>query len=279
MKQFNAYDFYNLAATLHPLANLQYGAKLKDVFYDLYVVKLWLAPLKRGEPVPLTVSWPALEKLVMSIEAIVPADRDQIKTLDMESEVESGILYRIKSATSEFETILSAELLSMNTYYVSQQGIYNTSDLVSRAELALGASLDIISEAAKKDFSQAGRCLAFELSTAAAFHSTRAVEAVLRQYHRLAKSIPDTERSPDMSNCIDQLRAAGENPKVMDVLDHIRDLHRNTYAHPEAFATMDEALGLFDISKSAINAMAKRMTELSPSLSLPFPEPAGVPGT
>lgn len=45
----------------------------------------------------------------------------------------------------------------------------------------------------------------------------------------------------------------------MDILDHIRDLHRNTLMHPQAFLQMTEALRLFDIAKSAISAMAERM--------------------
>ena len=49
----------------------------------------------------------------------------------------------------------------------------------------------------------------------------------------------------------------------MEVLDHIRDLHRNTVMHPEAFLTMTEAQRLFDIAKSAISAMGDRINVLA----------------
>jgi hypothetical protein len=62
-----------------------------------------------------------------------------------------------------------------------QKGIYNTADLIARAELALGDSLAVIDDGTQKDFSQPGPCLAFDLPTAAAFHFTRAVESVLRK--------------------------------------------------------------------------------------------------
>lgn len=56
-----------------------------------------------------------------------------------------------------------------------------------------------------------------------------------------------------------KLRAAGEDPKLIDILDHIRDLHRNTLMHPEAFLKMTEALRLFDIAKSEISAMGDKI--------------------
>src|SRR5206468_496698 len=115
---------------------------------------------------------------------------------------------------------------------------------------------------AKKDFREAGKCLAFELPTAAGYHTMRATEAVLREYWLLVRKPISGTRPPDMAPCINELRADGENPKLMDILDHIRDLHRNTLMHPEAFLTMKEALRLFDIAKSAISAMGDRIGEL-----------------
>ncbi len=65
-----------------------------------------------------------------------------------------------------------------------------------------------------------------------------------------------------MAQCINELRASGEDEKLMDILDHVRDLHRNALMHPEVFLEMPEALRLFDISKSAISAVAERVCEL-----------------
>jgi hypothetical protein len=266
MDQFNVYDFYLMATQIHPLSELQYGVKVKDVVYKINTAKGWLSWLIQGKPIPLVFCKPSANEVWGALEAVIPSGEDKWKALDLEAEVEPYQVYRINSAITKFETVISAELQSLSTYYVSQQGIYNTTDLIDRAELALGNPKNTeqtIGEAAKKDFNQAGRCLAFELPTASAFHCTRSVEATLRKYHRLVKNLPDNEKSPDMAVCINELRSAGEDTKVMDVLDHIRDLHRNTVMHPEAFLSLSEALRLFDISKSAINAMADRIGELS----------------
>lgn len=45
--------------------------------------------------------------------------------------------------------------------------------------------------------------------------------------------------------------------KILNILDQIRDLHRNPLAH-EVFLEMDEAVELFDTAKSAITAMARK---------------------
>lgn len=90
----------------------------------------------------------------------------------------------------------------------------------------------------------------------------RSTEAVLRKYHGLAMNLAPTDESPEMAQCINELRKKKEDPKLLDILDHIRDLHRNTVMHPEAFLSMEEALRLFDISKSAINAMADKISAI-----------------
>jgi len=55
-------------------------------------------------------------------------------------------------------------------------------------------------------------------------------------------------------------------------LQQIKDLHRNPLAHPEETLTLEEAVGLFGIVQSAINAMLKEIPD-------PPPVPLiGVPG-
>jgi len=264
VKQFNPYDFYTYATAIHPLTELNASpTPLKDILWTLYSAKMQVRAILNGA-VPLPVSTGAASALFWAIDAIVP---DDFSKVDMERQI-TYELFQIKQAATSFETVFSAELQNANTYSVLQKGIYSTADLIQRAENALGEALTTISDDAKRDFSAAGRCLAFELPTASAFHTMRSTEAVLRQYHRLILKLPTTTKSPEMAQCVNELRAKGEEPKLMDILDHIRDLHRNTIMHPEAFLTMPEALRLFDIAKSAINAMAERVQAFPAATSL-----------
>jgi hypothetical protein len=96
---------------------------------------------------------------------------------------------------------------------------------------------------------------------------------VLRQYYELVMK-RKSERV-EWGTCTQELKKAGANPKVVQVLDQIRDIHRNPLMHPEDFLTMKEAVGLFDIAKSAIGRLAEEIVALTPKPQAhPEPEPA-----
>lgn len=259
MQRLNGFGFYELGMSLQPLERLEDSSLYKDVFYQLHSARTSINTLLNN--LPVKVCRTAAQELIDSITDVVPLEwKDAVAH---ESETTLGYKsYWIRKHKEEFEHVLSAELNSLDTYMITQQGIYNTADLVDRAEMAFSKRVSSsISKEAKDDFQQGGRCLAFDLPTASGFHTMRATEAVLREYHALAVG-PKTGRPPEMAQCINELRKANEDPKILNILDSIRDLHRNPQMHPEVFLSMEEALRLFDISKSAINAMADRIIEL-----------------
>lgn len=177
---------------------------------------------------------------------------------DPEQEVSEWEMRNISTKLGELETALSLELQRHQTYIVSQVGGYSMPLLIAKAEVnILEDALAIIGDQARKDFREAGRCLAFEVPTASGFHAMRATEHVLRQYYTLFMKKP-ADRI-DWIVCTQELQKAGANAKVIQVLDQIRDLHRNPLMHPQEFLSMKEAIGLFDIAKSAIASLAEEI--------------------
>ncbi len=73
--------------------------------------------------------------------------------------------------------------------------------------------------------------------------------------------IPAPQKSMELPE-VKVFKKAGADPKVIQVLDQIRDLHRNPLMHPQEFLSMKEAVGLFDIAKSAIASLAEEIEEL-----------------
>jgi len=139
--------------------------------------------------------------------------------------------------------------------------------LIEKADLALEEDVrKIVSAESLEDFKQAGRCLAFDLPTAAGFHAMRATEDVLRKYHQLV--VKPNKPVHEMAACINELRKAGADAKTLGILDQIRDLHRNTVMHPEAFLTSSEGIRLFDIAKSAISAMADQIAAVPAPIAM-----------
>lgn len=263
MQRVNQHEFYEFGAVLHPLKEMQQSAKISEAMWPCHRAKMWLQYFLENRVVPLVVCRPSGLRLITAIGGIIPQDFPSTMPSDIDKEVEYHALF-IADRAKEFETVLAAELQALDTYFISQKGIYSTPDLIDRADMALDGSVRaIISAEASGDFRQAGRCLAFDLPTAAGFHAMRATENVLRQYHRAVVKPASVTITPDMATCINELRKAGADAKTLAILDQIRDLHRNTIMHPEAFLTPSEGLRLFDIAKSAISAMADQVSLVS----------------
>jgi hypothetical protein len=271
MIKLNTYSIYDLAVRVHPLTTFTHteGMTLADIFWQLIEARNSLQWFSSGS----SFFSPSLKRAAgallrsihdMGIPAKLPWEGEGGEALDLKQKLEPWNISALGQSAKDFETVLANELPGLDIYHVSSIGIYSTPALIENAELAILEGLSekcrgVVTESTKRDFNQAGRCLAFELATAAGFHTMRSVEAVLRDYWILVKKPASGTKPPEMAQCINELRSSGEDPKLMDILDHIRDLHRNTLMHPEAFLQMTEALRLFDISKSAISAMAERM--------------------
>jgi hypothetical protein len=183
MRRLNDYMFYELGTKLEPISFLRSETKYGSVWFQLDDARDALQSFLKN--LPLEICRTSALKLIAAITEVVPEDFSEASKKSSDAVISYHDFY-IRSAKDEFQTVLSAELSSLDTYYLTQQGIYKTSDLVDKAEMAFGdGTRKVIGDDAKKDFRQGGRCLAFELPTASGFHTIRAVEAVLRKYHRL----------------------------------------------------------------------------------------------
>lgn len=270
MRQFNPYTFYDAANALHPLEGLQQGAKLKDSYYMLFMAKAISTQLWNGDILPLVISKPAALKLWQALECVLPSDQAKIQTMDMESEIDYVSAWKIRTALKELETVLSAELQSMNTYFISQTLAYNTADLISSAENMLPEIIRrVIEPTAIADIQQAGRCIAFDLPTGAGFHIMRATESVIRQYHQLVVKLKPKSRN--WGKYIEALKKHKADPKIVVVLDQLREMHRNPIMHPEVVLTSDEATTLIGIAQSVIVAMGIDMIRRQSPVTLPAP--------
>jgi hypothetical protein len=103
---------------------------------------------------------------------------------DNEFVLSEAQVWNFNNAWGVFESALELDLGRAPIFFVKSKGIYSTAALIANAENALVAEvIAAISEHAKRDLNEAGRCLAFELPTASGYHGLRAVEKVLREYY------------------------------------------------------------------------------------------------
>ena len=75
------------------------------------------------------------------------------------------------------------EASNLQAYIISEKRL-PTEKLLSNISGLFGTSVFFaLPELCKYDFTQAGKCIAFELPTSAAFHTLRGTEGVLRSYY------------------------------------------------------------------------------------------------
>lgn len=252
MQRINQFNCYQFGTFLHPLSELQEKRKLRDILFSLFAASTWLEYFLNDRVVPLVVSKAAGWKLYYAIKKILPQNIDQ----PADKELEFSDIYPIISAVKEFETVFSAELQTHDTYFVSPKGIYSTPDLIERAEKMFPEKiLKMIPNQVIVDIRQAGKCLAFDCPTAVGFHLLRAVEAIIVEYYTEVIGKAPKKKERNWWAYIKILRDNNADPKVLAVLDQIRDIHRNPIMHPETVLNIEEATTLLGISQSAIVAM------------------------
>lgn len=263
MKQVNIYNFYQFGAILHPITELKAGKPFKEYFYALFMGRAWLESFVNGNLLPMTICNRSAQKVISGIDFLLPQGKDEKPRLGMDEEVNYGHLYTIIDGMKEFETVFGAELQNLATYFVSKKGIYETNDLIQNADEWFPASIrGRFTGQVIHDLKEAGKCLAFDLSTAAGFHIARAVEGVLLEYLKVLCSeqlecLKESDRN--LGRYIKLARENDGNLKVCSSLDQFRELHRNPLIHPETILTIEEALTLHGIAQSAIMSIIIEM--------------------
>lgn len=177
------------------------------------------------------------------------------KTAEPEETLNSWLLAEVREAAKEFETVLRNECQMMDTYFISKKGTYSTKDLVENAHHQIPEpSRSALPVQSRVDFDQAGKCLAFDVHTAAAFHLLRGTEVVIREYYELM--VPGPKRANHkMRNWgvyIKLISDHGGDSNVLNLIDHMRDVYRNPVTHPEENYTDERVQVLFGLCVSAV---------------------------
>lgn len=262
MLRANQYWFYDLGAKIHPLTQLQQDAAIVDVFWPLWEARKDLDATYMQ--FPLRVSKNAGIALFQAITAVLPVDfNEALKLHSSDTKIDFRQAYGIRQAASNFETVLAAELQVMDSYLVSQKGTYSTPDLIDNGELMIPQSLRVDLPAQSViDLKAAGRCLAFNVPTATAFHVLRSAESVLRMYYQEVTGKLPKAKMRNWGAYVKNLNAVGANPKITGLIDHLRDLYRNPVLHAEDNVSIEEAIVFIGACVSLICKVVLETQEL-----------------
>lgn len=257
--------FYELGAVMRSVSTIRGGQKLGDIWVPLLNAQTELTNL-------LASGWflPAIRSTYAPAQKLVGAIKPLTDRTDLDTEITPYEAWTVTNALSEFETTLKNELAIADAYFVTSKGAYDTTSLVTAAERIFPVDLLNKVPHAIIDIREAGKCLAFELSTASGFHALRATESVLRSYwDAIAKGKPHPEQKNIGVYLNEMAKGHLGSDEVRAVLQQIKDLHRNPLMHPEAVLTLDDAMGLMGICQSAIRAMLKEIP-VTTSVAVPL---------
>jgi len=262
MKQFNGHLLMVLARSLEKcslLADQPIEAYRDAVAMSLGMLDILLkgtANLKLNESITAARRLESILQLIfadgdLKITEIVNGQRRL-----METNVDN-----LRELIRDFDTVIAGELTQAPIFVVVPTGLYNIRRMVMN-EAAAGiyeGYIDRIPVDAIADTNTGGRCLAFALATAAGFHIARATEAVMKKQMDVFGCAPPKDSQRNWGHHIKRLRGAGAHPKVTHHLEQIKDLHRNPLLHAEVTLTMPEAISLWSVCTSVIQAMVADM--------------------
>ena len=273
MQRFSMSWFTQFGAALAPIKQSSFAhneldkADVTANIVLLYTLNEYLKLLadENITPLALKASRPTVRELNQLIERVLAAD-------DMDSDFRNNRT-SIYLTAAKLDTLLDSELAIQPAYFVYPKRAYDIDILATDGTQILSKDVrSLLTEEERYDIEQAGKCLAFEVPTAAGVHLYRVAESFLRRYYTAVVGKTPKRKMRNWGAYITNLRKCGADEKVLSTFDQIRDLHRNPIMHPETRLNIEEALSLLGIVESAISAIVADLqkrdagTSASPTL-------------
>lgn len=236
------YDYYRFGYNFNLLRDGRKGVNVETVIDDLtdflqFIESLNLAVTRKA-------CMTEINDIITKLDTLDPAQ------IIMEKDSNE-----VKKIIGLIETTLNAELQLKYAYTLTDKKLGLTTLMENVGEIFSHDIFNNLPDLAKFDFEEAGKSIAFERSTAAAFHVLRGTEECLRFYY---KSIIKKKRLKNLlwKPMTDDLRLKSTVPKaLLDACDYVRINFRNPTAHPEAKYTLDEAQSLFSLCADIVNRL------------------------
>lgn len=212
------------------------------------------------------ISLPSTRDAAQNIHSIIKEHTSRLKPHvdepDYNEELGEVFVKRLKEEIEAFELLFGRESRRINVFTVTPIGILDIEKLIESAEKRFPDNLlAVMPQITIDDLREAGKCLAFNLATACAFHVCRATEALMLTYYEALTNQSWSYPKRDWKMYNDQLAANGAPKAITNRLGEIRE-DRNAYAHPDITVPVDEAPVVFELCNGVIHLMAKEIEKL-----------------
>lgn len=183
----------------------------------------------------------------------------EMKATPADAKLTAAQAMKLSSTIKALRQTLEAELKGINAYTISPKRL-DIEKLTSDVSSLLAPGVyQTLSALAQYDLAEAAKCIAFERSTAAAFHLMRASEEVLRCYycHFIRRDRINPMLWYPMVQALQNHRRAKVHDALHRNLDNIRLSFRNPTQHPDKVYDIQEAQDLLGLCVDVINRMQK----------------------
>jgi hypothetical protein len=182
-----------------------------------------------------------------------------LKRTDAGARLEATQAMTLSHAMSDLRLTLEAELSGIEALVVSPKRLDIKKLLGDVGSLFAPGVFGALTPIARFDIEEAARCIAFERSTAAAFHLLRSTEAVLRDFycHFVKRDRCDPLLRYPMLQGLQKHRRAKSHDPLLRNLDNIRLSFRNPTQHPDKIYDIQEAQDLWGLCVDLLNRMQK----------------------
>ena len=181
--------------------------------------------------------------------------RDELAKSDSDHKLTREEASRLSKIMTDVRNTLFAEAQGNVAFIVTDKRIDVNKLLSDVPALMAPGVFDSLPDIARYDLIEAGKCIAFELPTAAAFHLLRGTEGVLRQFYC---SVVRKKRVELLwGPMVESLRRRSKPPPapLLDNLDNIRLSFRNPTQHPDKIYDIQEVQDLFSLCVDVVNRM------------------------
>jgi len=186
--------------------------------------------------------------------------REKLKKKDKSHKLTTDEALKLRNLMHDLRKTINAEISGLSAFVVTDKRIEVKKLLSDVSALMAPGIFDSLSNMARYDFKQAGKCIAFELSTAAAFHSLRGTESVLKDFYCFM--VKHKRVKPLMwGPMVESMRQRRKKPPevLLNNLDSIRLTFRNPTQHPEKIYDIQETQDLFLLCIEVVSRMVKIM--------------------
>lgn len=157
--------------------------------------------------------------------------------------------------------VIIAELQGRIVYVITEKRIKVEKLLDEIKDLFAQNIFNELPDLPRFDFKEGGKCIAFERSTAGAFHILRGMEGIVRWFFDKLNSSSGCK--DDWANIVKNLKSLS-NPspsEILDQLDAIRVNYRNPTAHPELTYTNDDVQDLLSECIAVVNRIVNHLKD------------------